>query len=172
VRRYSGYSFSLHDTIASTLPSEVISLAQKMTAQRWSTMTAISAWYTGVSNVFLSFVALSFALWRGRAWWNETIIMSLVRPSSPSPPLPSPLLHPSHPSEELRLDAIYNHPKFLTITNTDRLDLLLHQLRHYDAPNPLHSTPLWQRCRAESLPGVILGIDVGLFCFSVVGVLY
>ncbi|KAH8773325.1 hypothetical protein BGZ57DRAFT_1005308 [Hyaloscypha finlandica] len=78
VRRHSGYSFLLHDTIASTLPSEVIGLAEKMTAQRWSTMTAISAWYTGVSNVFLSFVALSFALWRGRAWWNETIIMSLI----------------------------------------------------------------------------------------------
>jgi hypothetical protein len=89
VRRYSGYNFSLHDTVASTLPSEVISLAEKMTAQRWSTMTAINAWYTGVSNVFLSFVALSFTLWRGREGWSETIIMSLVRPSSHSPPLPS-----------------------------------------------------------------------------------
>ncbi|PMD57410.1 uncharacterized protein K444DRAFT_665763 [Hyaloscypha bicolor E] len=78
VRRYSGYSFSLHDTITSTLSSEVIGLAEKMTAQRWSTRTAISAWYTGVSNVFLSFVALSFALWCGRAWWSETIIMSLI----------------------------------------------------------------------------------------------
>jgi len=159
VRKYSGYSFSLHDTIASTLPSEVIRLAEQMTAQRCSTMTAISAWYTGVSNVFLSFVALSFALWRGRGWWSETIIMSLVRPSSQSPPLFSIPIIPAKSQDSTQFTII------LTITNTDRLALLHHQLRHYDAPNPLHPTPLWQRCRAKSLPGVVLGIDVGLCCF-------
>ena len=77
-RQWSGYNFSLHDTVLSTLHSEVRGLASGLTDWRWSTQSQSSAWYTGMSNVFLCFVVLSFKVAGKSGWWSETIVMSFV----------------------------------------------------------------------------------------------
>jgi hypothetical protein len=47
-----------------------------------------------------------------------------------------------------------------TNNHTDLLALLLHQLRHHDAPNPRHPASLRPRRRPESLSQFILVLDV------------
>jgi hypothetical protein len=85
-RQWSGYNFSLHDTVLSTLRPEVKDLADGLTDRRWPTQSASSAWYTGMSNVFLCCVVLSFTVAGKSGWWSETIVMSFVSSSfTPSP---------------------------------------------------------------------------------------
>jgi len=77
-RQSSGYNFSLQDTVLSTLRSEVKDLADGLTDRRWTTQSASSAWYTGISHVFLCVVVLSFTVAGKGGWWRETIVMSFI----------------------------------------------------------------------------------------------